>query len=159
MATAPSVVPTSACDTLGTERREQQGTQSTPGHRRSSLYSTRDTNGPEFEVPPERMDLMRHHAADARTDRRWLPWSDATAEDVRAAYSAAGPVAAPAVVLADLEALACGKITGLLPDIACPVLGITGTADRYLDKILVARMAPASAGPLPPRVTGVTCLM
>jgi hypothetical protein len=31
------------CDTPGTERREQQGTQSTPKHRRSPLYSTRDT--------------------------------------------------------------------------------------------------------------------
>jgi 3-oxoadipate enol-lactonase len=94
---------------------------------------------PEFDVPPERMDLMRHRAAEARTDRRWLPWSDATAQDVRAAYVAAGPAAAPAVVLADLEALARFKITGLLPDIACPVLVITGTEDRYIDKIRLER--------------------
>ena len=59
---------------------------------------------PEFDVPPERMDLMRHHAAAARTDRRWLPWSAATAPEVRAAYLSAGPAATPSVVLADLEA-------------------------------------------------------
>ena len=77
---------------------------------------------PEFDVPPERMDLMRHQAAEARTDRRWLPWSEATA-----------------VVLADLEALARFKITGLLPDITCPVLVITGTEDRYIEKIRLER--------------------
>jgi len=94
---------------------------------------------PEFEVPPERMDLMRHRPAEARTDPRWLPWSAATAPDVRAAYGSAGPAAAPAVVLADLEALARFKITGLLPDITCPVLVITGTEDRYIEKIRLER--------------------
>ena len=82
---------------------------------------------------------MRHRAAEARTDRRWLPWSDATAPDVRAVYVSAGPAAAPTVVLADLEALARFKITGLLPDIACPVLVITGTEDRYIEKIRLER--------------------
>jgi pimeloyl-ACP methyl ester carboxylesterase len=79
---------------------------------------------PEFDVPPERMDLMRHHAAAARTDRRWLPWSEA---------------ATPPVVLADFEALARFKITGLLPDIACPVLVITGAEDRSIDAIRLER--------------------
>jgi pimeloyl-ACP methyl ester carboxylesterase len=94
---------------------------------------------PEFDVPPERMDLMRHRAAEARTDHRWLPWSEATAPEVRAAYAAAGLAAAPTVVLADLEALARFKITGLLPDIACPVLVITGTEDRYIEQIRLER--------------------
>jgi pimeloyl-ACP methyl ester carboxylesterase len=85
------------------------------------------------------MDLMRHRAAEARTDRRWLPWSEATAPEVRAAYASAGPAAAPTVVLADLEALARFKITGLLPDITCPVLVITGTEDRYIEKIRLER--------------------
>jgi pimeloyl-ACP methyl ester carboxylesterase len=58
---------------------------------------------------------------------------------VRAAYASAGPATAPAVVLADLEALARFKITGLLPDIACPVLVITGTEDRYIEKIRLER--------------------
>ena len=83
---------------------------------------------PEFDVPPERMDLMRNRAVEARTDRRWLPWSEATAPEVP-----------PAVVLADLEALARFKITGLLPDIACPVLVITGTEDRYIEHIRLER--------------------
>jgi pimeloyl-ACP methyl ester carboxylesterase len=47
--------------------------------------------------------------------------SCATAQDVRAAYGAAGPAAMPAVVLAD------------------PVLVITGTEDRYLDHIRLER--------------------
>ena len=94
---------------------------------------------PEFDVPPERMDLMRHHATAARTDRRWLPWSEATAPEVRAAYLSAGPAATPTVVLADLEALARFKITGLLPDIACPVMVITGVEDRYIDAIRLER--------------------
>ena len=38
-----------------------------------------------------------------------------------------------------LEALARFKITGLLPDIACPVLVITGTEDRYIDTICLER--------------------
>ena len=90
---------------------------------------------PEFDVPPERMDLMRHHSAEARNDRRWMPWSDATSPEPRSAYASAGLAAAPSVVLADLEALARFKITGLLPDIACPTLVITGAEDRYIDKI------------------------
>ncbi|MBI2959859.1 MAG: alpha/beta fold hydrolase [Betaproteobacteria bacterium] len=90
---------------------------------------------PEFDVPPERMHLVRHQPLEARSDRRWLPWSDATAAEVRAAYASAGPAAPPEVVLSDLEALARFKITGLLPDIACPVLVITGAEDRYIDKI------------------------
>jgi len=94
---------------------------------------------PEFDVPPERMHLVRHHPAEARSDRRWLPWSDATGPEVRAAYAAAGPPASPSVVLSDLEALARFKITGLLPDIACPVLAITGVEDRYIDKIRLER--------------------
>lgn len=94
---------------------------------------------PEFDVPPERMHLVRHRPAEARSDRRWLPWSDATAPEVRAAYAGAGPAASPSVVLSDLEALARFKITGLLPDIACPVLVITGVEDRYIDKIRLER--------------------
>ena len=94
---------------------------------------------PEFDVPPERMELMRHHSAEARTDRRWLPWSDATPPEVRTAYVSAGPAPSPSVVLSDLEALARFKITGLLPDIACPVLVIAGVEDRYLDKIRLER--------------------
>lgn len=90
---------------------------------------------PEFDVPPERVHLMRHQPLDARSDRRWLPWSDATAAEVRSAYLSAGPAASAEVVLADLEALARFKVTGLLPDIACPVLAITGAEDRYIDKI------------------------
>jgi len=39
----------------------------------------------------------------------------------------------------NLEALARFKITGLLPDIACPVLVITGVEDRYIDKIRLQR--------------------
>ncbi|MBI4293402.1 MAG: alpha/beta fold hydrolase [Betaproteobacteria bacterium] len=94
---------------------------------------------PEFDVPPERVDLMRNHSAEARTDRRWLPWSDATPAEVRTAYMSAGPAAPSEVVLSDLEALARFKITGLLPDIACPVLVITGAEDRYIDKIRLER--------------------
>src|SRR3989304_5210325 len=74
---------------------------------------------PEFDVPPERMHPVRPRPADAPRDRRWLPWSDATAPEVRAAYAAAGPAASPSVVLSDLEAPARFKITGRLPDIAC----------------------------------------
>lgn len=94
---------------------------------------------PEFDAPPERMDLMRHHSAEARNDRRWMPWSDATVPEVRAAYASAGPAASPSVVLADLEALARFKVTGLLPDVACPALVITGVEDRYIDKIRLER--------------------
>ena len=45
----------------------------------------------------------------------------------------------PTVVLADLEALARFKITGLLPDIACPVMVITGAEDRYIDALCLER--------------------
>lgn len=100
---------------------------------------------PEFDVPPERVRLMRHHPAEARNDRRWLPWSDATAPEVRAAYAAAGPPAVASVVLSDLEALARFKITGLLPDVACPVLVITGVEDRYIDAIRLERQCLPSA--------------
>jgi len=101
--------------------------------------------GPEFDVPPERMDLVRNHSAEARTDRRWLPWSDATPQEVRTAYMSAGPAPSPSVVLSDLEALARFKITGLLPDIACPVLVIAGVEDRYIDKIRLERQYLPSA--------------
>ena len=42
------------CDTPGTERREQQGTQSTPKHRRSPLYSTR------YRTPPQATYRFKH---------------------------------------------------------------------------------------------------
>ena len=75
----------------------------------------------------------------------WISCATGLRKRVRIAAGCPGarrarrPPRPPAVVLADLEALARFKITGLLSDITCPVLVITGTEDRYIEHIRLER--------------------